>query len=677
MNSEQRTPNSLIHENSPYLLQHAHNPVRWLPWSKETLAKAQAEDKPLLISIGYAACHWCHVMAHETFEDEAAASVMNAHFICIKVDREERPDIDQIYMEATQMMTGGGGWPLNCFALPDGSPFYGGTYYPRGSWIALCENVAREFHANRLKVEQYARELKDHLAAPYPFLESPSDLRKDGRRLADMVDQWKISFDRSNGGENHAPKFPMPVNLEFLLAYGRLNKDDEVIRHVLLTLRRMAMGGIYDQIGGGFTRYSTDMIWKVPHFEKMLYDNAQLVSLYTRAWQVEPDPLFNQVVEETIAFVQRELMSPEDTFYSSLDADSESVEGKYYTWELPELEITLGDLLPAAREYYAINANGFWEDGRYILLRQGSVESVAARLDMPAAELEHEVKKINQLLLKARDQRKKPALDDKSLASWNGLMIKALAEAGTVFGRQDYLRMAEQAANFILANFMDSEGGLFHTYRNGQASIPGFLEDYASVADACFALYQSTFDERWLRHSEALVSICLKRFFIHKLGVFSFSTREANTLGISKTEIMDGVIPSSNSVIAHLLFKLSRLLDHSDWEGIALGMLARMEEQIYGNGSMFAHWARLMLFQVNPFFEIAVTGKDAGITAHQLQMRYLPNTIFAASHEPSALPILQDRFKTSETMVFVCENKACRLPVSTVEAALSLIEDLD
>ena len=490
-----------------------------------------------------------------------------------------------------------------------------------------------------------------------------------------MVDQWKASFDRSSGGENRAPKFPMPVNLEFLLAYGKLNNDDEAIQHVLLTLRRMAMGGIYDQIGGGFARYSTDKAWKVPHFEKMLYDNAQLISLNTHAWQVEPDPMFKQVGEETIAFVQRELMSPEGIFYSSLDADSEGVEGKYYTWELSELKSMLGDLLPVAREYYAIHANGHREDGRYILLRQSSFESVAARLDMTVAKLMRLVKKINQLLLNARDQRPKPALDDKSLTSWNGLMIKSLAEAGAVFGCQDYLRMAENAAEFILSKFTMSDGGLFHTYRNGLASIPGFLEDYALMADACLTLYQSTFNERWLNQSEALLNGCLEHFFIQALGFFSFSSSEANTLDIHKTEIIDGVIPSSNAVIAQLLFKLSRLLDHPDWERIALDMLARMEDQIYENGSMFAQWAQLMLFQVKPFFEVAVTGKDAQMLTRQMQMCFLPNAVFAASPEGNTLPIFQGRFNNSETLIYVCQNKTCQLLVSRAEAALALIDD--
>jgi hypothetical protein len=670
----QGKPNALIDENSPYLLQHAYNPVNWRPWSEEALKLAQEEDKPLLISIGYAACHWCHVMAHESFENDAAAAVMNEHFICIKVDREERPDIDQIYMDAVQMITGGGGWPLNCFALPDGSPFYGGTYYPRDQWVTLCESVAHEYRSNRQKVEEYARQMKQHLSEPYPFLVEPADLKADAEKLTRMVNEWKSSFDSIHGGENRAPKFPLPANLEFLLAYGHLFHEEPVIDHVLLTLRRMTQGGIYDQIGGGFARYSTDKTWKVPHFEKMLYDNAQLISLYTHAFQLTQDVDFKQVVEETIKFVLRELTSPEGIFLSSLDADSEGVEGRYYTWEMPELEQVLGDLLPVAREIYNFNPTGHWENGIYIPLLQGTIESTAERLNMPVDELKSKVRQIKSLLFTARQERIRPALDNKSLASWNGLMIKALAEAAIVFENKEYLKKAENAAKFILENFRMQDGGLFHSYRDGIPGIPGFLEDHAMMADGLFALYQASFDEGWLSQSETLINYCVDRYYDPDTGFFAFTSSSHANSEYQKFEIIDGVIPSSNSVMAHLLFRHSRLLDCPHWEEIALKMLGKMEEQLLANGSMFAHWAHLLANQVKPYYEIVVTGEKAHEKAAQIQSDYLPQAVFAAARSNSTLPILEGRISDEKTRIFVCRNKSCQLPVASFEEALALME---
>jgi hypothetical protein len=613
-------------------------------------------------------------MAHESFENDAAAAVMNEHFICIKVDREERPDIDQIYMDAVQMITGGGGWPLNCFALPDGSPFYGGTYYPRDQWVTLCESVAHEYRSNRQKVEEYARQMRQHLSEPYPFLVEPADLKADAEKLTRMVNEWKSSFDSIHGGENRAPKFPLPANLEFLLAYGHLFHEEPVIDHVLLTLRRMTQGGIYDQIGGGFARYSTDKTWKVPHFEKMLYDNAQLISLYTHAFQLTQDVDFKQVVEETIKFVLRELTSPEGIFLSSLDADSEGVEGRYYTWEMPELEQVLGDLLPVAREIYNFNPTGHWENGIYIPLLQGTIESTAERLNMPVDELKSKVRQIKSLLFTARQERIRPALDNKSLASWNGLMIKALAEAAIVFENKEYLKKAENAAKFILENFRMQDGGLFHSYRDGIPGIPGFLEDHAMMADGLFALYQASFDEGWLSQSETLINYCVDRYYDPDTGFFAFTSSSHANSEYQKFEIIDGVIPSSNSVMARLLFRHSRLLDRPGWEEFALNMLGKMEEQVLANGSMFAHWARLLANQIKPYYEIVVTGNEAHEKAVQLQSIYLPQAVFAAARSNSTLPILEGRISDEKTRIFVCRNKSCQLPVASFEEALALME---
>ncbi|HUV16757.1 MAG TPA: thioredoxin domain-containing protein [Pelolinea sp.] len=664
-------PNSLFHENSPYLLQHAHNPVDWLPWSEETLARAQREDKPLLISIGYAACHWCHVMAHETFEDEAAAKVMNDNFICIKVDREERPDIDQIYMDAVQMMTGSGGWPLNCFALPDGSPFHGGTYFPRERWIALCKSVANEFKNNRKKILDYARHLNKEISEPYPFLSHKNELTAIPNEISGMVNRWKSNFDTKFGGGNHAPKFPMPVNLEFLLAYGYLQKDEESKNHVLLTLRRMAEGGIYDHLGGGFARYSTDLGWKVPHFEKMLYDNAQLISLYSHAFQMTKESLFRQVVEETAGFVSRELLSPEGLYYSSLDADSDGVEGKYYTWKITELKAVLGDLFPIAKEVFNINPIGLWEDDRYILLRQGELDSVALQLDLTSQELNERISDIKRILFLEREKRTRPALDNKSLTSWNGLMIKALAEANSVFNEEDYLLRAEEAGNFILVNLRMEDGGLYHSFREGKANIPGFLEDYTFFIEALIALYQATFDEKWLTTAEFFINFCIDHFLDKSSGFFFFALNHHKDNAIRKVDIIDGVIPSSNSSLAQSLFVLSRVYENQEWEEISMNMLGKMKYQIISNGSAFANWANLFLHLAHPFYEVAITGNETLAFLRGMKEYYLPNVVFAGTESNSDLSILQNRESKNETRIFICRDKVCRQPINDIDEAIN------
>ncbi|MAY84322.1 MAG: thioredoxin domain-containing protein, partial [Flavobacteriales bacterium] len=459
--------NRLIEASSPYLLQHAYNPVDWRAWNEESLQAAKDQDKPILISIGYSACHWCHVMEKESFEDDSVAKIMNEHFICIKVDREERPDIDHLYMDATQLMTGKGGWPLNCFALPNGKPFYGGTYFPKDQWINVLNQLADVYKNEREKVEEYAEKLSQGLQeqSVIEIEDIPEEFNSE--ILMSSVRNWKQNFDTVDGGSNYAPKFPMPNNYQFLLQYLQFYPDREVETQLKLSLEKMAMGGIYDQIGGGFARYSTDMEWKVPHFEKMLYDNAQLIALYSQAYKKYKDPLYEKVVRQTIAFMKRELMDESAAFYSALDADSEGEEGKFYVWEIEELKKAFNeDDLKLLSEYYNINEKGEWE-GKYILLKTERDEAIAQRLGIEISELKSRMEKLEEQLMKIRSERVRPGLDDKSLTSWNALNINGLLEAYEAFGDKEYLKMATACGNFIAKSQMKSDGSLYHSYKDG------------------------------------------------------------------------------------------------------------------------------------------------------------------------------------------------------------------
>ncbi|MGV3638392.1 MAG: thioredoxin domain-containing protein, partial [Flavobacteriales bacterium] len=412
--------NRLVHESSPYLLQHAHNPVDWYPWGEEAFATARAENKLVLVSVGYCSCHWCHGMERECFEDEQVAQVMNQRFVCIKVDREERPDVDQVYMTAVQLMTNRGGWPLNCFTLPDGRPVYGGTYFPPAQWTQVLNQLAETYAADPARVRAHAAQLHQGVAAQR-LVAAPDDEEAVEHReaLRAMVDKWKRQLDQVDGGPDKVPKFPMPDNYRFLLRYAWLTHDEELKHHIELTLDKMALGGLFDQVGGGFARYSTDAVWKAPHFEKMLYDNAQLVSLYSQAYQAYKKPLYKETVERTLAFITREMTSSEGAFHSALDADTEGEEGRYYVWTDEELRAALGDELDFATAYYGIGPRTVWEHGRHILMRPQDNETFARQQNLPIEAVRQRVMDLNARLLVAREQRERPGLDDKSLVSWN------------------------------------------------------------------------------------------------------------------------------------------------------------------------------------------------------------------------------------------------------------------
>ncbi len=659
--------NALINETSPYLLQHAHNPVDWMPWGEAAFKKAQEEQKLVLVSIGYSACHWCHVMEHETFEDSTAAAFMNEHFVCIKVDREERPDVDQVYMNAVQLMTQRGGWPLNCFTLADGRPIYGGTYFPKQNWMETMQSLLDLKQNDPDKMEEYASNLTEGVKQSELINKNESDAAFDEDDIHALVKEWSASWDRQKGGPNRAPKFPLPNNYEFLLQYAWHFEEKEVLDFIENTLTQMAFGGIYDQVGGGFARYSTDANWKVPHFEKMLYDNAQLVSLYSQAYQLTEKDLYRQVVEETLEFVDRELSGDEGQFFSALDADSEGEEGKFYVWSQEELKSALGDYYSFAESYYNINRKGLWE-GNYILLRDKLDEEVVNDLKMTQAEIDHNKAEIAKILMGLRASRVRPGLDDKTLTSWNALMVKGLCDAYMAFGEEEYLKRAEKCANFILDKQLTAEGSLNHSYKEGRSTINGYLEDYSFTIEAFIALYESTFNERWLNEAKQLANYTLDHFYDEQTSMFWFTSDMDPPLIAKKQELMDNVVPASNSSMAKGLFALGVLFDNKAYKEISKQMLSNMLPE-FNYGQNVSNWAILHMWHTQTMYEVAVTDEGASQLANQLRERYLPNMLLMGGESKSSLPLLEGKFLGIPT-IFVCENKTCQLPVSDLESAL-------
>ncbi len=665
--------NELIHETSPYLLQHAHNPVNWQPWGEKALNQAKTENKLLLISIGYSACHWCHVMEHESFEDETVAQIMNDHFICIKIDREERPDIDHIYMSAVQLLTGRGGWPLNCIALPDGRPIWGGTYFPKENWIQALEAVSKFYTENPEKTDEYAAKLQEGIEQSTLIPISQKSSKVDPLLLTAILKKWQSYFDTKNGGTKGAPKFMLPNNWQFLLRAGVQFQDQSILNQLKLTLQKMALAGLYDQIGGGFARYSTDEIWKVPHFEKMLYDNAQLLRLYAEAWQVAPNPLYQKVVSETIDFLKREMLSPENGFYSALDADSEGIEGKFYTWTKNELQKLIGDDFELFSDYYNINSLGYWEHNQYILMRTETDELFAANHQISTDELQTKVHLWKQKLLAEREKRVRPGLDDKILASWNAMTISELVSCYKAFGESEYLELALANAVFLKDKMITDSGEVFHSYKNSQAKISGFLEDYAFAIEAFTALFEISGDARWLNLAQQLTERSMKQFYDPQRLFFYFTPEKQSDLITRTVEVYDNVIPSSNSVMARNLLRLSYLFDRSDYKKIAENMLERMSGNISEYPSGYSNWAQLLLDFTGSRKEMVVIGEKAIDYLKNLQKHYMPDVIFCTSTTASDLSLLKDRYVSGKTLIYICQDNTCQLPVETIEDALRLL----
>jgi uncharacterized protein YyaL (SSP411 family) len=666
--------NKLANSSSPYLLQHAGNPVNWYPWGPEALQKAKEENKLILVSIGYSACHWCHVMEHESFEDDEVANVMNANFICIKVDREERPDVDQIYMSAVQLMTGRGGWPLNCVCLPDQRPVYGGTYYRKTDWINVLTNLADFWRSKPAEAEEYAVKLTEGIHQ-YENIGMVNIEHENTRAdVETMVNPWKRSFDYTYGGSGNAPKFPLPNNWVFLMRYAHFFKDEHVQVAVRLTLEKMAKGGIYDHLGGGFARYSVDERWHVPHFEKMLYDNAQLIGLYAEAYTWCHDPLYPEIVDQTIEFIARELTSPEYGFYSALDADSEGVEGKFYTFDMPEIENVLGDDARLFSIYYNVTEEGNWEEEHTnILFRDLDDEVLAEKLGIPVEGMLEKIESSRQKLFDARAVRVRPGLDYKILASWNGLMLKGLCEAYRTFRNLKYLKLALSNAQFILKCMIMPSGQISRVYQKefNQEAV-AFLDDYANVIEAFTQLYEVTFDESWLHLAKKLADYAIEHFYDVSSGMFYYTPANGEQLIARKQEVMDSVIPASNSIMARNLKKLGLLFNSDQYTTLYIQMLANIKKPMMKYGSVYANWAILLLEEVTGVYEIAVTGQNAEELRAELEKKYIPNKLILGGTKGS-LPLLSDKF-TAETRIFVCKDKTCKLPVTRVEEAFKQIE---
>lgn len=669
--TEKHTPeytNKLINESSPYLLQHAHNPVEWYPWGDEAFEKAEKENKLVLISIGYSACHWCHVMEHESFEDSLTAEMMNKNFINIKVDREERPDVDQVYMNAVQLMTGSGGWPLNCFALPDGRPVYGGTYFPKDKWQQTLTSLQGLKENDPIKLEEYAKNLTAGIQQSELITRNEDPLETKVEFLAQKVNEWSKYWDRKKGGPNRAPKFPLPNNYQFLLEYAFLSGDQESMDFVSTTLDQMARGGIYDQIGGGFARYSTDELWKAPHFEKMLYDNAQLVSLYSQAFTATQNPRYKKIVQETLAFIKRELTNKNGGFYSALDADSEGEEGKFYVWKKEELKEALTpEEFELAKDFYNVNNKGLWEHGNYILLMDENSDDMLTE----DSTLGNKLELIKSKLLARRETRIRPGLDDKILTSWNMLMIEAYLDAYIALEDEQYFKVAEQQMKFIFTNLITEDEGLFHLHKDGKSSINGYLEDYAFTISALLKMYQSTFDESYISQAESLMHYTVKHFLDEESGMFWFKSNKDEQLIAKKQENSDNVIPASNSVMAHNLFILSKLTYNQEFEKTGKQMLSNILPHIE-YGQSYSNWLRLYLYETYPFYEIAATGKNFRALTIELRKTYIPNKLILGAEKKSDLPLLENKFFEEET-IFVCQNKTCQLPVKLVTDALKQI----
>jgi len=660
--------NLLIHETSPYLLQHAHNPVDWHAWNDKTLDKAKQLNKLILVSIGYSACHWCHVMEKESFEDVEIAQIMNANFICIKVDREEHPDVDQVYMSAVQLINGNGGWPLNCFALPDGRPVWGGTYFPKMQWKQVLENI------NTFKERQYSQlvsqadELVKGIKGMNIFPVKNKSIFTD-EEITNVYDSFNFQFDNENGGLSQAPKFPMPNNYQFLLKYYHQYKDFEAIRHIELTLKKMAYGGIYDQIGGGFARYATDNKWKVPHFEKMLYDNAQLLSLYSNAYQITHNELYREIVNDTITFIKRDLMNADGVFYAALDADSEGEEGKYYVWTKKEITETLKDNAALVCDYYNVEGLGLWEEDKNILLRTIDDEAFANKWKLTLDELYNIIYNAKFKLMECRSKRTPPATDDKILTSWNALMITGLVDAYKAFGNDEYLLLAQTAMQFLLTKIRKADGSLFRNYKAEKATIDAFLEDYFTI-DTLINLYEADFNEEHLFTAKELAQYTLKHFFDTDSGLFYFNPVDEKKLFVNRHDVIDNVLNSSNSVMATVLFKLAIIFDMPHIHDIALGALSNMKSQLKQYPTAYSNWASLMLSFKNKHYTIVVAGKAATTIQKEINTHYIPNKILLGSNNESKLSHFDDRFVADKTMIYVCTGKECLLPTENVAEAI-------
>ncbi len=672
--------NSLINETSPYLLQHAHNPVNWFPWNDKILDKAKAENKLIIISVGYAACHWCHVMEHESFENEDVAKVMNQNYLSIKVDREERPDVDQAYMSAVQLMTGSGGWPMNVVALPDGRPVWGGTYFKKEQWMSVLTQISDLYQENPEQLLEYANKLEKglHQLQIIAPIEEEQFLKKED--FIPILNKWKRNFDHRDGGMSQVPKFVIPSNFQFLLRYSFQNNDEKLKEFVLKSLDKISYGGIYDHIEGGFSRYSVDERWHIPHFEKMLYDNAQMVNLYSEAYKATNDNWYKEVVTQTLEFVKNDLTSSEGGFYSSLDADSLDAENKleegaYYSWTKTDLKQLLNEDFELFADYFNINPTGKWEKDVYVPIRTLSNEQFIQKHSISSEELIEKKENWREILQQHRASRDKPRLDDKQLTSWNALMISGYIEAYKAFQTDDYLDAALKNAEFIVNNLYKEDGSLHHSYKNGQSKINGYLEDYAFTIEAFLKIYEVSLKETWLDHALELTKYCLDKFYDQEKAFFYFTSKEDRALITRNIDLNDNVLPSANSTMAKNLFKLSKYFDISEYLEISKEMLLKVNPQLEDYPQGYSNWLDLKMNFTFPYFEVVITGDNSVKIIQELNSNYLPNILLDGTEKVNnTRSLLKNRYKKEEDLIYVCEEGNCKLPVKTVDECLKLIK---
>ncbi|MBL7733174.1 MAG: thioredoxin domain-containing protein [Chitinophagaceae bacterium] len=673
--------NKLINESSPYLLQHAHNPVNWFPWGDEALEKARKEDKPILVSIGYAACHWCHVMERESFEDETTARIMNDHFINIKIDREERPDLDHIYMDAVQAMTGSGGWPLNIFLTPDRKPFYGGTYFPprqafnRPSWQETLYGVIQAFREKRHEIEAQAENLTQHIVQSNAFgMQPPSDafFNRESSKLA--YENIMKAADTTWGGFGRAPKFPQSFTIQYLLRYYYSTGEKEALNQALLSLDKMIDGGIYDQLGGGFARYSTDTEWLAPHFEKMLYDNALLVAVAAEAFQLTKLPRYRTVIADTMAFIQRELMYDKKGFYAALDADSEGVEGKYYVWSKEEVDQLLGDDSSHFCGYYDITEKGNWEHTNILWVKK-PLSQFAAENDVTEAELTQVIESGKAKLMAARAKRVPPLLDDKLILGWNALVNTACSKAFAATGDNEYRELAKQNMTFLLETFTTgTEGRYHHTWKEGQAKYPAFLDDYAYLVQALLHLQEITGDRHWLEKARSITQTVIRDFSEEGSGYFMYTPVWQQDVIVRKKEVYDGATPSGNAVMAMNLWRLAILYDKPEWRERAGRMVGSLGNAITRYPTSFGNWACLMQEMISGTEEIVLIGADCQEALPGLLAEYIPHRVLMASGSgDDDYPLLTGREALQKTTIYLCRNNTCLAPVFSTSELISLI----
>lgn len=665
MESQHKHTNQLIHETSPYLLQHAHNPVNWYPWSEDALQKAKSERKLILVSIGYAACHWCHVMEHESFENEELAEVMNKHYICIKVDREQRPDIDQLYMNAAQILNGQGGWPLNCFTLPDGRPVWAATYIRPNDFKRILAEITEKWHAQPLLFDRTANELKGEIVGLELIKWKAPQSEFSTTLLEELYKKASKNFDKEKGGFQQRMKFPMPSDWQFLLKYAHFKNDAELLTQINLTLTSMANGGIYDQLGGGFARYSTDPEWFAPHFEKMLYDNAQLIHLYCDAWKVTQNPLYKKVVYETMQFIIREMLNSENGFYSSLDADSEGKEGKYYVWSKVEIDKVLERDSPLFCDYYGITSEGNWENEN-ILAVNADVNDLCVKYNLTESDFNIKINISKQKLFQLRQSRIRPETDDKTLTAWNAMMLKASIYAYRTFNENQWLELALKNADFLIQKMLRSDGSLFRSYRNGKAEIDGFLDDYAFLSQAFIELYQATFNENWLQEAKSLIDYVIQHFYDSNSGMFFYTSDKQKVLLTRQTEIFDNVIPSSNSVLAYSLYYLGVLFENEQYIEISKQMTFNVQKLLETYRAFSSNWLSMILLMAQSPKEVVICGENALEYRKMIDKQFITNIILAGSEVASNLPIFANRYKSDKTLVYICQNKVCKAPIDDI-----------